>query len=400
MIRTTRISRSTGTSRSVRSARPVRSAAALALPLILVPATLTACADKVDTDASNTIEVTQTDDACTLSSADLSTGSNTFTVTNNGSKINEFYVLTDGGRVEGEVENIGPGATRKLVVELREPGKYQGLCKPGMVGAGIGTDINVTGDAVSAAEGDEALQEAVDNYVSYVRSQTKNLKSQTAEFVNAIKDDDMEKAKELFPQVRTPYERIEPVAESFPNDLDPRIDLREADLADGDEWTGFHAIEKDLWKNKKITDNTKKLADQLSKDVDELVEGVESKDFDVTPVQIATGALGLLDEIATSKITGEEDIFSKTDLWDFQANLEGSKAAIAALETPLEQRKPGKLDEINKRFDEVQELLNGYRKGDGFVLYDTVGEAERKKLSGALDHLTEAVSEVQTIIAG
>ena len=127
---------------------------------------------------------------------------------------------------------------------------------------------------------------------------------------------------------------------------------------------------------------------------------MESKDFDITPVQIATGALGLLDEIATSKITGEEDIFSKTDLWDFQANLEGSKAAIAALETPLEQRKPGKLDEINKRFDEVQELLNGYRKGDGFVLYDTVSEAERKKLSGALDHLTEAVSEVQTIIAG
>ncbi|SCX17880.1 iron uptake system protein EfeO [Corynebacterium jeikeium] len=400
MIRTTRISRSTGSTQNSSSVRSVRSAAALALPLILVPATLTACADKVDTDASNTIEVTQTDDACTLSSADLSTGSNTFTVTNNGSKINEFYVLTDGGRVEGEVENIGPGATRKLVVELREPGKYQGLCKPGMVGEGINTDINVTGDAVSAAEGDEALQEAVDNYVSYVRSQTKNLKTQTAEFVNAIKADDMEKAKELFPQVRTPYERIEPVAESFPNDLDPRIDLREADIADGDEWTGFHAIEKDLWKNKKITDSTKKLADQLSKDIDELIEGVESKDFDITPVQIATGAQGLLDEIATSKITGEEDIFSKTDLWDFQANLEGSKAAIAALENPLEQRKPGKLDEINKRFDEVQELLNGYRKGDGFVLYDTVSESERKKLSGALDHLTEAVSEVQTIIAG
>ena len=44
--------------------------------------------------------------------------------------------------------------------------------------------------------------------------------------------------------------------------------------------------------------------------------------------------------------------------------------------------------------------MNGYRKGDGFVLYDTVNEAERKKLSGALDHLTEAVSEVQGIIAG
>ena len=69
------------TFRSARTFHPVRSAAALALPLILVPATLTACADKVDTDASNTIEVTQTDDACTLSSADLSTGSNTVSYT-------------------------------------------------------------------------------------------------------------------------------------------------------------------------------------------------------------------------------------------------------------------------------------------------------------------------------
>lgn len=387
-------------SRNFRAIRSAKSAAALALPLILVPSALSACADKVDTDASNTIEVTQTDDGCTLSSANLSTGSNSFTVTNKGSKINEFYVLTESGRVEGEVENIGPGATRKLLVELREPGKYQGLCKPGMVGEGISTDITVSGEAVSAAEGDEALQGAVDNYVAYVRSQTKNLKSQTAEFVNVIKAGDVEKAKKLYPQTRTPYERIEPVAEAFPNDLDPRIDLREADVAKGDTWTGFHAIEKDLWKNKKITDKTKKLADQLSKDIDELVQGVESKDFDVTPVQIATGAQGLLDEIATSKITGEEDIFSKTDLWDFQANLEGSKAAIAALEGPLKERKPGKLEDINKRFDEVQKLLNGYRQGDGFVLYDTVDESERKKLSGALDHLTEAVAEVQTIIAG
>ena len=373
---------------SVRALAP-----AVALSLVLV-----GCADKAEEGASS-IDVKATDTACEVGSSETSTGSTTFKVVNNGTKTNEFYVMTSGGRVLGEVENIGPGASRTLVVEFQDAGDYTTLCKPGMVGEGISGNIKVTGESVNSAEGDAALTEAVENYTSYVRSQTENLQDVTAEFVDAVKAGDVDKAKELFPQVRTPYERIEPVAESFPNDLDPRIDLREADLAEGDEWTGFHTIEKDLWEGGKITDQTKKNADQLSQDIKELVDGINSDDFQLSPVQIATGAQGLLDEIATSKITGEEDIFSHTDLYDFQANLEGSRAAIASLEKPLEERKPGMLKEINSRFDAVQDELNKHREGDGFVSYDTVSDSERKALSTALDHLTEEVSKVPSVIS-
>ncbi len=170
------------------------------------------------------------------------------------------------------------------------------------------------------------------------------------------------------------------MAESFPDDLDPRIDLREADIEEGDTWTGFHKIEKDLWVNRKITDETKKDAAQLKKDIAELVDGVAADDYTLTPVQIASGAQGLLDEIATSKIAGEEDIFSHTDLYDFQANLDGSKAAIASLEKALNERDPQLL--INERFEKVQTLLDKY-----------------KELSDALDVLTEKVSTVQEVVA-
>ncbi|WP_288801085.1 iron uptake system protein EfeO [uncultured Corynebacterium sp.] len=373
---------------SVRALAP-----AVALSLVLV-----GCADKAE-EGPSSIDVNANDTACEVGSSETSTGSTTFKVVNNGTKTNEFYVMTSGGRVLGEVENIGPGASRTLVVEFQDAGDYTTLCKPGMVGEGISGTIKVTGESVNSAEGDAALTEAVENYTSYVRSQTENLQDVTAEFVDAVKAGDVDKAKELFPQVRTPYERIEPVAESFPNDLDPRIDLREADLAEGDEWTGFHTIEKDLWEGGKITGQTKKNADQLSQDIKELVDGINSDDFQLNPVQIATGAQGLLDEIATSKITGEEDIFSHTDLYDFQANLEGSRAAIASLEKPLEERKPGMLKEINSRFDAVQDELNKHREGDGFVSYDTVSDSERKALSTALDHLTEEVSKVPSVIS-
>ena len=359
---------------------------------------LTACADKVDESQSTNFTVAATDDACTVSGAEATTGTSTFEVTNNGEKTTEFYVYTSGGRVVGEVENIGPGATRKLVVQITDPGDYTLTCKPGMVGDGFPQTLKVTGEAVEAST-DEVLTQAVDGYISYVRSQTTALQGQVDEFVAAIESDDIDTAKELFPLARTPYERIEPVAESFPNDLDPRIDLREADIQEGDTWSGFHKIEKDLWVNKKITDETKADAAQLKQDIAELVDGVAADDYTLAPVQIASGAQGLLDEIATSKITGEENIFSHTDLYDFQANLDGSRAAIASLEKALNERDPQLLTDINERFDAVQTLLDAYREGDGFVSYDKVSQDERRKLSDALDVLTEKVSTVQEVVA-
>lgn len=359
---------------------------------------LTACADKVDASQSTNFTVAATDDVCTVSGAEATTGTSTFEVTNNGEKTTEFYVYTSGGRVVGEVENIGPGATRKLVVQITDPGDYTLTCTPGMVGDGFSQTLKVTGEAMEAST-DEVLTQAVDGYISYVRSQTTALQGQVDAFVAAIESDEIDAAKELFPLARTPYERIEPVAESFPNDLDPRIDLREADIQEGDTWSGFHKIEKDLWVNKKITDETKADAAQLKQDIAELVDGVAADDYTLAPVQIASGAQGLLDEIATSKITGEEDIFSHTDLYDFQANLDGSRAAMASLEKALNERDPQLLTDINERFDAVQTLLDTYREGDGFVSYDKVSQDERRELSDALDVLTEKVSTVQEVVA-
>ena len=359
---------------------------------------LTACADKVDASQSTNFTVAATDDVCTVSGAEATTGTSTFEVTNNGEKTTEFYVYTSGGRVVGEVENTGPGATRKLVVQITDLGDYTLTCKPGMVGDGFSQTLKVTGEAMEAST-DEVLTQAVDGYISYVRSQTTALQGQVDAFVAAIESDESDAAKELFPLARTPYERIEPVAESFPNDLDPRIDLREADIQEGDTWSGFHKIEKDLWVNKKNTDETKADAAQLKQDIAELVDGVAADDYTLAPVQIASGAQGLLDEIATSKITGEEDIFSHTDLYDFQANLDGSRAAIASLEKALNERDPQLLTDINERFDAVQTLLDTYREGDGFVSYDKVSQDERRELSDALDVLTEKVSTVQEVVA-
>ena len=374
-------------------------AAALAL---LAGAALAGCTAKETTTASGTdartpITVEASDTDCALSATQASTGPSTFVVTNNGNKVTEFYVYGKGDRVMGEVENISPGLQRKLIVNLTEPGTYQTACKPGMIGDGIRKDFTVTGEAVPAST-DEKFQRAAEDYKRYVKSQAEALVPATEAFAAAVKSGDVAKAKALYPTSRTYWERIEPVAESFPNDLDPRVDLREADLEPGQKWTGFHRLEKELWVSG-IQPDSAAVADQLVADVKELAAGVKSLDWSIDPTRIAGGAQGLLDEIAVSKITGEEDIFSHTDLWDFNANIEGSQTAVASVRPILDDRDPELGKRVDQRFAAVEALLNKYRQGDGFVLYDTVTEPQRQELSRAIDALSKEVSQVQGVVA-
>jgi iron uptake system component EfeO len=266
-----------------------------------------------------------------------------------------------------------------------------------MVGDGIRGDYKVTGDTVQV-DTEGKFKEAADSYKRYVNSQTDALVAATGDFVAAVKAGDVAKAKALYPTARTYYERIEPVAESFPDDLDPRIDLREADLEPGQKWTGFHALEKQLWVSG-LQPDANALADQLNADVKELNDGVKKPDWTIDSTQIAGGAQGLLDEIASSKISGEEDIFSHTDLWDFKANVDGSQTAVASVRPILDERNADLGKRVDQRFADVETLLAKYREGDGFVLYDKVTEPQRQELSRAIDALSKEVSQVQGVIA-
>lgn len=361
------------------------------------PAAEESTSGSASSSAPAEITVEATDTECTLSGTENATGANTFVITNNGSKVTEFYVYGEGDRVMGEVENVSPGLQRKLIVQLTQPGTYQTACKPGMIGDGIRADYTVSGDEVQV-DTEGKFKEASDNYKRYVTSQADALVPAVESFAAAIKSGDIEGAKAQFGPTRVYYERIEPVAESFPDDLDPRIDLREADLEEGQKWTGFHRLEKDLWVTGPQPD-TNQIADQLVADVKELADGVKAPDYTIDSTQIAGGAQGLLDEISISKITGEEDIFSHTDLWDFNANLQGSQTAVASVRPILDERNPDLGKRVDQRFAEVEALLLKYRDGDGFVSYETVTEPQRQELSRAIDALSKEVSQVQGVIA-
>ncbi|HYJ69097.1 MAG TPA: iron uptake system protein EfeO [Nocardioidaceae bacterium] len=356
-----------------------------------------ACTSTEDTGDSDAgaIEVTASDDDCELSATDLDAGLHTFEVTNDGSQVTEFYVYAEGDRIMQEVENIGPGLTRELRVEL-PAGDYEGACKPGMIGDGIRTSISVTGEAAVSLSDQEELRAAEESYSRYVQTQSRSLVDLSQQFVDAVKAGDVEEAKRLFAIARTPWERIEPVAEIF-GDLDPAVDARVNDVAEGDEWTGFHRIEQALWV-RNTTEGMAPYADKLMADIRQVVKLAEQQPL--TALQLAQGSKALLDEVATGKITGEEDRYSHTDLWDFAANVEGSKAAIAALRPVLEDRDPELLKTIDERFADVEELLEAQRTETGYTYYDDLSDAEIQAMSDAVAALGEPVSQVAAVVAG
>ncbi|GLW06429.1 lipoprotein [Microtetraspora sp. NBRC 13810] len=367
----------------------------------LAAATLAACSGETQSGTPGAapaedakIAVAANDTECKVAAGEVTAGTSTFAITNNGTKVTEFYVYAPGDRVMGEVENIVPGLTRDVIVEL-PPGAYEAACKPGMVGNGIRSALKVSGTA-QPLSADAELAAATAGYQRYVKSQSDTLLVKTQEFVDAVKAADIDRAKELYPVARTYWERIEPVAEIF-GDLDPAIDAREADLEPGQEWTGFHRIEKDLWIKKDVSADGP-VADKLMTDVRTIVDRANSAKL--SPVQLANGAKGLLDEVATGKITGEEDIWSHTDLWDFDANLEGSKAAVQALRPVLEQRSPDLVKTLDDKFAAAEAALGAHRQGDGWKLHNELSEAELKTLSDAINALAEPISKIAAVIAG
>ncbi len=339
------------------------------------------------------VTVAANDSGCLLGRTDMAAGVTTFVVTNTGTKITEFYVFK-GDKALGEVENVSPGTSRELSVELTA-GSYVGVCKPGMAGNGIRSAFTVTGSAAARSQ-DQALAQAVTTYQGYVKTQVTALVAGTKEFTDAVRAGDLARAKSLYAQARVFYERVEPVAESF-GDLDPAIDAREGDVDPGAEWTGFHVLEKHLWADGKVDQDTA-LADRLDADVNRLAAKVAT--LQLTPLEIANGAKELLDEVATSKITGEEDRYSHTDLWDFAANVDGVKAAVDALRPALAQRDAALLATVDDAYGRVEAALARHRAGSGWVLYTTLGPADTKALSDAVSGLAEPVSRLTATVAG
>ena len=329
-------------------------------------------------------KVSVTNAGCQPPKLTVPAGPVTFEVSNLGATQVSEYEILDGTSILGEVEGLPDGITKSFSLNL-DAGSYTTYCP----GADDEKGALVVTGSPPAAAGGAAADTAVAAYRRYLEVQTALLVTRTRAFRDAIADADVARARAIYPVAREPYERVEPVAESF-GQLDPLMDARAGDVAAA-RWQGFHWLERQLWV-KNTTDRATPVADRLLANARRLRRLVRT--VELQPAQIANGAKSLLDEVASSKITGEEDRYSHTDLWDFQANVAGSRAAVTAVRPILAAQDPSLLRDIERRFGEIDAALARHRRGDGFVSYTSLTTADTRRLSEAIDALAQPISQV------
>ena len=247
----------------------------------------------------------------------------------------------------------------------------------------------------------KALDKATSEYKTFVEGQIDQLLTDTEKFASLLKEGKLDEAKKIYPLIRMSYERSEPIAESF-GESDVKIDFRLADYMDENKteegWSGFHRIEKIMWEQN-TTSGTETYANQLVNDIKELKAKVAT--VEVTPDMMLTGAVDLLNEVATSKITGEEEIYSHTDLYDFRANIEGAEK-IFELFKPLIKNKDQKLvASLEKEFKNVNSLLDKHMTdSQHYKLYTDLTKEDTKELAEAVTKLGEPLSQMGVILNG
>ncbi|MGW4232900.1 iron uptake system protein EfeO [Streptomyces sp. NPDC004980] len=375
--------------------RAVRSSVVTAAAVVAALTVVTGCAEKSDGKGEGAVQVVAKDDSCEVSRTKIPAGHVELAVENKGSKVTEVYVLFPDDRIVTERENIGPGTKARITAEIKA-GTYEIACKPGMKGEGIRQTVEVTGGKVAARSPE--MDAAVAGYRTYVQAQADETLPKVKVFTDAVAAGDVDAAKKAYADSRIGWERTEPVAESF-GDIDPKVDVREDGLEDGQKWTGWHRLEKALWQDKKLGAEEKALAPLLHKDLTDWQKRVGKAE--ITPTSMANGAKELLDEVATGKVTGEEERYSHTDLVDFKANVEGAEKSYELLKPIASKNDAALTASLDKQFAALNTLLDTYRPDStsyDFTSYDKVGKADRKKLSDAVNALAEPLSKLAAAV--
>jgi iron uptake system component EfeO len=341
--------------------------------------------------APGPILVTLTDAGCQPNAIEAPAGKSTFKIQNASHHAVEWEILKDVMVVD-ERENILPGFSQSLTTTL-DAGDYQMTC--GLLSNPKGVLKVAASDAPPPKPTAMDLVGPLAEYKLYVKDEVNALVDGTRKLVDAVKAGKLADAQRVYPVAHLRYERIEPIAELF-NDLDGSMDSREDDFekkAEDPKFLGFHRIEKGIFQDKS-TNGLAPVADKLMADALDLQKRIDG--LTIAPKDLVGGAAELIEEVASKKITGEEDRYSRTDLWDFQANLDGAQKIVTLLGPMIVKQDPKLSARLKDNFGKVDVLLAKYKTKDGgFVSYEKLSEPDRTALKGPITALAEDLSSLK-----
>lgn len=348
------------------------------------------------------IAITVTDTECRPASLTVPAGKTTFVIRNEGTKPQEWEII-QGVMVIEERENIAPGLSQKMTVTL-EPGDYQITCgnqskfSPELRGKLIATP-SATGAADANAKPKAAeLVGALAEYRFFLLEELGELKDAAQSLADAVQAGDLAQAQSLYPTLRAHYERIKPVAELF-SDLDGRLSSRadEHDKREDDPaFAGFHRLEYGLFARKSL-DGLAPVITQSQTDLTDLE--LRIRDLSLPPAKMAGGAARLLDGVLATRLTGQEEHYSHTDLTDMAAAMEGAVKIVTVLRPMLVKADKALADRIDANIAQITAILGRYAQPDGgYPAYDALREADRTALRVPAAALAQDLAKLRDVL--
>jgi iron uptake system component EfeO len=235
-----------------------------------------------------------------------------------------------------------------------------------------------------ALENSAELQTATKAYIGYVNEQGEQMVTELEKLVTAIAANDLKKAQAQYVQSRLPYERIEPIIETF-KALDEVMDARvdDFDSETDPQFTGYHRIEHILFVQKTIN-GAKPFADELLANSKKMRDSIQTAV--IAPADFVTGVGELMEEAQTKKITGEEERWSDASLPILRANVEGAQKIYTLVENELKKKDEALNEQISLSLSKVLQQLDTLSpEGSQWTSYGKLTQAQIIDLKNKLE---------------
>ncbi|WP_082706994.1 iron uptake system protein EfeO [Pseudomonas sp. EpS/L25] len=325
---------------------------------------------------------------CEPNALEVPAGPARFRIVNRSDRAVEWEIL-DGVLVVEERENIAPGLSQVINATLA-PGDYAITC--GLLSNPRGTlKVLPTAASEAASKAGPTLTQFIgplSEYRVYLNQQSRLLLQGISALQQALATGDLNQARTAYAAARLPYQRLAATAQRFAeldNRLNARADYyekREQDPAFG----GFHRLEQGLFAANS-TAGLEPVAARLQQDAVALRDALLGQSL--PPEQLSGNAARLLHNLATTRISGEEERYSQLVLPGFAANLDGTRKIIDLLRPLLSK---GHQD-LQQRLDsQVQAFATAL--GDQRRPYASLSSEERNRIAAAAQALADTLDQV------
>lgn len=314
----------------------------------------------------------------------------------------EVYLesATDGA-VYLDVESIGANATQRASVTLGD-GTYRFVCLPAdqdpvrarnVTISGAGEPTGLTPGIKPVTRND--LIPALKAYQGWIVGRLPVLLRQVQRLQSDVAAGDLRSTRRSWLVAHLTYETLGAAYGAF-GDYDTAINGRPSPgktaLADT-RLEGFHRIEAMLWHGRPATDIAPHTA-RLVRAVSRLCSAFSQDRID--PVDIGLRAHEILENALQLELTGRTDAGSHTNLATIDANLTGTREALAPLKQILSSRYP-RLTATEKAINAAELLVGSYRHDGRWTPLASLSRSQREDLDAQISATLELLAPVAAI---